>query len=130
MCADLSALELVFEDPAVAVVVHEDWAIRGHLMVVWKTHVENVSDLTGEDAARLMRAYRRAERAVLELTGAERAIIMKLGIATPHLHLHIFPVRATMTREHVMNVIESRTREPYDGAFVDTLRRALTGSID
>ncbi|HEX3110198.1 MAG TPA: HIT family protein [Thermoanaerobaculia bacterium] len=119
--------DVVFEDQRTWVVLHDDWSVRGHAMVVWKLHVENFSDLTPEDAAHFARVHRRAENALLEVTKAERAILMKFGIATPHLHLHIYPVRANLDRDAVMRIINAETRETRDDAFVDAVRRAIGG---
>src|SRR4051812_18197899 len=88
--------DILYEDDRCAVVLHEDWAVRGHAVIVWKAHVENVSDLSMEDAAHLSQMHHRAEKALLAATGAERAILLKLGIAVPHLHIHIYPVSASM----------------------------------
>jgi diadenosine tetraphosphate (Ap4A) HIT family hydrolase len=112
------------------VVVHEDWAVRGHAMVVWKAHVENIGDLTEADARHLILVHRVTERALLRLTGAQRAILMKLGIATPHLHLHIYPVSSALTREEVMDIIDAAGRQPRDAAFITTLRAALRDLLD
>ena len=71
-CADSSTVELVYEDDSVAVALHDDWAVRGHAMVIAKQHVENLSDLN--DPEHFMAVYRKAERALLRLTGAERAV--------------------------------------------------------
>lgn len=127
-CTNFNTLELVYDDANAAVALHDDWAVRGHAMVIAKPHVENLSDLP--DAEPFLRVYRNAERALLRLTGAERAVILKLGIVTPHLHVHIYPVRAALDRAAVMDIIQGRTREPRDEAFVAALRRALdtTGS--
>lgn len=122
--------EAIFEDETVAVVLHEDWAVRGHAMVVFKRHVENIADLTPSEWRHFATTYQTAERALLDLTGMDRAIVMKLGIATPHLHLHIYPVPAAWTREQVMNVIEARTKAAYDARFVDAFRDALTPRVD
>jgi diadenosine tetraphosphate (Ap4A) HIT family hydrolase len=116
--------DVVLEDQRTWVVLHEDWSVRGHAMVVWKVHVENFSDLTPEDAAHFARVHRRAEKALLDVTKADRAILMKLGIATPHLHLHIYPVSAALDRDAVMRVINGETRETRDVAFVNALRSA------
>src|SRR4051794_40954460 len=93
--------DVVYEDARAAVVLHDDWAVRGHAMVIWKSHVENYSDLSDEDAAQLSRLHHAVEKTLLAATGAERAVLMKLGIATPHLHLHIYPVSAGLTRAEV-----------------------------
>jgi len=95
-------------------------------MVIAKQHVENLSDLL--DAERFMKVYRKAEKVLLELTGAERAIILKLGIVTPHLHLHIYPVSASLDRKTVMDIIDARVRVPRDDSFVTRVRAALRHS--
>ena len=103
--------------------MHEDWAVRGHAMVISKRHVENLSDLP--DSEHFMEVYRNAERVLLRLTGAERAVMLKLGIMTPHLHLHLYPVRASLDRAAVMDIIEGRVRAERDEKFVAAVRAAL-----
>jgi len=126
-CTDVTRSgDVVFEDQRTWVVLHDDWSVRGHTMVVWKPHVENISDLVPEDAAHFMRVHRRAESALLEATHADRAILMKLGIATPHLHLHIYPVRAALDRAAVMRIINGEVREERDESFVESVRKLLT----
>jgi diadenosine tetraphosphate (Ap4A) HIT family hydrolase len=125
-CTDPRAAgEVLFEDDRVLVVLHEDWAVRGHSMVVWKAHVENVADLTADESAHFAAAHHRVERALLAATGADRAILLKLGIATPHLHLHIYPVSATLDRAEVMEIIDARVRDPFDQTLIDELRERL-----
>ena len=94
-------------------------------MVIWKRHVENISDLSEEELAHFWRVYQNVERALLEIAGADRAIMLKLGIAVPHLHVHIYPVRASLGRAAVMDMIEGRVREPRDEGFVRELERRL-----
>ena len=52
-------------------------------------------------------------------------MITKLGIVVPHLHLHIYPVSASLDRAAVMDIIEGRTRVARDEAFVEAARSAL-----
>ena len=99
-------------------------------MVVWKSHVENFSDLNDEDASHFSQMHHAAERALLAATGAERAILMKLGIATPHLHLHIYPVSASLDRAAVFAIIDGKTRVARDEIFVETVRRSLTNPTE
>jgi diadenosine tetraphosphate (Ap4A) HIT family hydrolase len=124
-CGHLNSLEIVFDDDRAAVALHDDWAVRGHTMVIWKSHVENISQLNEEELAHFWRVYQRAERALLEVTGADRAIMLKLGIVTPHLHLHIYPVSAALDRGAVMDIIEGRVREVRDEGFVGALERRI-----
>jgi diadenosine tetraphosphate (Ap4A) HIT family hydrolase len=121
---DRSHREL-YSDWRCFVMLHDDWAVRGHAMVVWREHVENISDLTPEDAAHFLAVYARAERALLNVTGAERAIILKLGIQTPHLHVHIYPFASTADRSAVMAAIDGKVREPLDADFVSRIELAL-----
>jgi diadenosine tetraphosphate (Ap4A) HIT family hydrolase len=120
-----AAGEVLFEDDRVLVVLHEDWAVRGHTMIVWKAHVENVADLTTDDSAHFAAVHHRVERELLAATGADRAILLKLGIATPHLHLHIYPVSASLDRAAVMEIIDARVRDPFDQTLIDELRERL-----
>ena len=122
-CENSNTLELVYEDDSALVALSEDWAVRGHAIVIARRHVQNLSDLP--DAGRFLQAYLNAERALLRLTGAERAVITKLGIVVPHLHLHIYPVSASLDRPAVMDIIEGRTRVARDEAFVEAVRSAL-----
>jgi len=117
--------EIVYEDFRVWVIVHEDWAVPGHAMVVWRKHVENAADLTLDDYVHFAAVHHRAERALLEITKADRAVLLKLGIATPHLHLHIYPVGAGLTRDDVFEIIDSRVRAPYDEELIAELRERL-----
>ncbi len=113
---------MVFEDALTAVALHEDWSVRGHAMVIWKAHVENISQLTEDQARDFASVYRRTEGILLDLTGADRAIMLKLGIITPHLHVHIYPVSKGLDRQAVMDIIDGRVREPRDGGFARVVR--------
>ena len=125
-CTDpREAGEIVYDDGRVWVVLHADWSVRGHAMVVWRKHVENVADLTLDDYVHFAAVHHRAERALLEATTAGRAVLMKLGIATPHLHLHIYPVSAQLSREEVFAIIDGRVRGAYDEALVAEVRERL-----
>jgi diadenosine tetraphosphate (Ap4A) HIT family hydrolase len=125
----------LYQNNDVMVLLHEDRAVRGHAMVVWKRHVENISDLTTAEAAELTRVYYGAERALLGAAGADRAVMLKLGIQTPHLHLHIYPVSSALTRKQVMEIIDARVRDGMtaeeEAAFVNDVReRLLTAAAE
>jgi diadenosine tetraphosphate (Ap4A) HIT family hydrolase len=120
--------DVLFEDERCAMVLHDDWSVPGHAMLIWKTHVENVSDLSPEDAAHLSQMHHRLERVLLAATGADRAVLLKLGIATPHLHLHIYPVSASLDRAEVMAIIDAKTRHPRDEELVRRIASALDKS--
>ncbi len=128
-CTDVRAAgDVLAEDERLWVVLHDDWAVRGHAMIVWKRHVENIADLTRDEYLHFAAAHHRVERALLDATGADRAVILKLGIATPHLHVHIYPVAAALDRTAVQAIIDAKVRVPRNEAFVAQVRSLLDRS--
>jgi histidine triad (HIT) family protein len=116
---------LLLEDERLFAVLHEDWAVAGHSMLVWKDHRENLSDLDQHEAAHMMASLHRLEGALLEATGAERAVLMKLGIQVPHLHLHVYPVSRNLDREGVMSIIDGKVAERRSAAERTELARRI-----
>jgi diadenosine tetraphosphate (Ap4A) HIT family hydrolase len=104
-CTDVTqAGDLLAEDEYSWIVRHP----QGQWMVVAKRHVENVSDLDEDEWLHLARVWHRAERELREETNAARVMVMKLGIQTPHLHIHLFPFSANATRDEVFAAFEGR----------------------
>lgn len=125
-CTDpWNAGEILVETSAATVILHDDWAVRGHTMIVAKRHVENLSDLGDGEATDFLHVVRGVETLLLEETATDRAIILKLGIQTPHLHVHIYPVSADLDRSQVMAIIDARVRVPKDERFVRLLKDKL-----
>lgn len=129
LCAAPSSECLIYDDPAVYVVAHPDRAVAGHVMLVAKRHVENYSDLEALEAAQFAGVQHRLERGLLASTGADRVILLKLGLAVPHLHVHLYPVARALDRAAVMRIFEARVR--WSGSdrdfrdLVDALRRGM-----
>ncbi|HJQ41289.1 MAG TPA: HIT family protein [Thermoanaerobaculia bacterium] len=116
--------DVVFEDDHTFVVLHNDWSIRGHAMIVAKRHVENPSDLYEHEWLHFARVWQHAERVLKELTHADRVIAMKLGLKTPHLHVHLYPVSESATLDEVFDIINTKVTVPRDETFIlDTARR-------
>ena len=110
--ADLnSAGELIVDFGDWKLLLHPDAAVRGHAMLVLSRHAENFADLTDSEAQQFARVEKVVERALLDVTKMDRAILLKLGIAVPHFHLHIYPVSRTMTRSEVDRVINGEVTE-------------------
>jgi diadenosine tetraphosphate (Ap4A) HIT family hydrolase len=66
-----------------------------------------------------------AERALLNATGTDRAILLKLGIAVPHLHIHIYPVSRKLTRADVMRIINAEVSEERPPGFAKAVRDGI-----
>ncbi len=94
-------------------------------MLVLSRHVENFADLTDSEAQQLARVQKVVERALLDVTRTDRAILLKLGIQTPHFHLHIYPVSRTMTRSDVMRAIDAEVSEPREPDFAKRVKERI-----
>lgn len=104
----------MFEDEQVFAFLHEDWSVLGHTVVVWKGHVENLSDLSPPELGQFMAAYHQIETAILRLSEARRAVVFKLGLMVPHLHLHIYPISVSADRRLVMAAIDGKKQRDYN----------------
>jgi len=91
-------------------------------MLVIARHVQNFSDLTDSEAQQFARVHKVVERALLEVTRADRAILLKLGIAVPHLHVHIYPVNASLSRADVMRIVNAEVSEQREVGFAKAVR--------
>jgi diadenosine tetraphosphate (Ap4A) HIT family hydrolase len=131
-CASMSDLspfgDVVYEDDHCAVLLHPDSAVAGHAMVIWRRHVENIADLGSAERDHLFSIHARAERVLLAETKRERSIVMKLGIMTAHLHLHIYPFSNEASRDEVMRAIDGNVMEERPAEFAGRVRRALTAA--
>ncbi len=106
---------MIFDFGGWRLLLHLDSAVRGHAMLASSRHVENFADLHDTEAQQFGRVQRVAERALLDVTGTDRAILLKLGVQTPHFHVHIYPVKKTMSRAAIMQAINGdafEEREP------------------
>jgi hypothetical protein len=56
--------------------------------------------------------------------------MLKLGIITPHLHVHIYPVSATLDRARVMDIIEGRVREELSDSEREEFVLAVRARLD
>lgn len=120
---------LIHEDDHCAVALHPDSSVAGHAMIIWKRHVENVAGLGPEELEHFSRVHCETERALLRETRRERAMLLKLGIQVPHLHLHIYPVAASASRADVMAAIDATVREERPEGFAERCRESLTASL-
>lgn len=119
----------LFQDDTCYVMLHDDRAVAGHAMVVSKAHVQNASDLDAESWSRMAEVWRLTEKVLLEETGRERSIVMKLGIQVPHLHIHLYPVTATADRKDVMAAIDGKVSEERDADFAERIGEKLRAAI-
>lgn len=102
---------LIHQNSAAVAVIHDDWATRGHAMIVAREHVENASSLSDDVARAFFETLRRVESALLEVFAADRVFMMKLGVAVPHLHVHLYPVTRSATRDDFLRAVTMQSRD-------------------
>ena len=100
-CTDPRDAGTVLSENEHAWVIHHP---QGQTMIVAKRHVENVSDLAEDEWLEVARTWHRAEREI----DAERVIVFKLGVQTPHLHIHLHPFPKSATREEIFLTLAGR----------------------
>ena len=97
-CHDLRTGELfgdqqiVYEDEFFRIVLEPYPRARGHTIVVYKPHREDISQLSEEEACRVFQVCVRTVKAIKEALGAEKVYLNTMcdgGIN--HLHLQLFP---------------------------------------
>lgn len=125
LCAAPAPSLLLYEDDRVYAMLHADRAVAGHAMLVARAHVENLSDLPVDDALHFTRIHHALERALLAATGSDRMILLKLGLKTPHLHLHLYPVSKSADRAAVMRAIDAASR--WNGSDAD--EQEIVGAV-
>lgn len=126
LCA--ASFPMEFHRDAVAVArLSDEFACRGHSVLVARHHVENVSDLAPDDAARFFEVYRNVEAKLLDVFQADRVLAVKLGLAVPHLHVHLYPVSKEVTRTEVDAILARRVRSEPTPDELDSWLTKLRG---
>lgn len=98
------------QDDVATARLSDEFACRGHAVLTARRHVENVSDLPAGEAVRFFEMYRLVERALIEVFDADRVLAVKLGLAVPHLHIHLYPVSGHVSRDEVDGMLARRAR--------------------
>jgi diadenosine tetraphosphate (Ap4A) HIT family hydrolase len=85
------AVEPVYHDDRLSVILVDDAAYPGFCRVIWKEHVREMSDLSREDRSHLNEAVVRVEAAVRAVLQPHKMNVASLGNMVPHLHWHVIP---------------------------------------
>ncbi|HMA77301.1 MAG TPA: HIT domain-containing protein [Candidatus Krumholzibacteriaceae bacterium] len=100
---------------------------NGHIMVVAKRHINNLSDITGEEGVELIQMLARAEQAIDKAynpdgmnVGVNRGAAAGAGI-TGHLHFHIVP-RWKGDTNFMSSIAEIRVVSEELGSSYDNLK--------
>ncbi len=83
--------EILWEDAFCRVIRVADADYPGFCRVILQQHVVEMSDLSPEDQARLMRTVLATESAVRKLYQPDKINLASFGNVVPHLHWHVIP---------------------------------------
>lgn len=92
---EIPAIKVLDEDKVFAF-MDINPASRGHMLVVPKSHAENIFEISEPDLSAVMGAVKKCAEAIKEALSAEGVTILQLnGKASdqivPHLHIHVIP---------------------------------------
>jgi len=88
---DTDGGELVWRGDRARLILVEHERFPGFCRVVWNDHVAELSDLSADDQAWLMRLVAAVERTLREVMAPDKINLAAFGNMVPHLHWHIIP---------------------------------------
>lgn len=102
---------VVFENEKTLVMIDSDWVVLGHVLIYWKKHIENISDLTLVEYQNFSHLVYKAESILRQVLGRKKFIILKSGGLVSHFHFHIYPVKVEITWEQLISAFEKKSHE-------------------
>ena len=100
--------ELLWQDEVCRVVRVNDPDYPGFCRVIWKRHVQEMTDLAADERRHLMAVTFAVERALRQVLSPDKINLASLGNVTPHLHWHVIP--RFMDDRHFPNPIWGQVR--------------------
>jgi diadenosine tetraphosphate (Ap4A) HIT family hydrolase len=82
---------LLWQDETCRVVQVMDAGYPGFCRVIWKDHVQEMTDLSVAEREHLMGAVFAVEAAIRSSLHPDKINLASLGNLTPHLHWHVIP---------------------------------------
>ena len=67
--------------------------VKGHTLVVPKTEVDNLFDLSTEYLSEMLVFAQPIAKAIEQVTDCNRCGISVIGLEVPHAHMHLVPIR-------------------------------------
>lgn len=81
----------VYEDEKTLAFLSIYPSVEGHTLVIPKTPVDAVWDLSDEDYVAVMTTAKKVAKRLQEVLGVERVGEKVIGIDVPHAHVHLVP---------------------------------------
>lgn len=102
--------DTIFEDDKILVMLDQDWVVKGHCLVIWKEHFENASELPIEDFHYFSEVFYKTEKALLEVLGVEKSVVLKSGGLVSHFHFHIYPLKKETSWQRIKDIFDKKLR--------------------
>lgn len=120
--------ELLWQDDHCRVVLVDDPDYCGFCRVIWKNHIQEMTDLSNEDRTQFMAVVFKVEESLRKILRPEKINLASLGNMTPHLHWHVVP--RFVDDKHFPNPIWGAARRDSsarhtDADLVEQLKSAL-----
>lgn len=118
--------DVIFQNELLLIMLDVDLAVKGHVMVIWKEHFENASDLSREEFAEFSEAVRKTEKILLEELQLDKSVILKSGGLVSHFHFHIYPIPKETSWKEIKDILDKKTK--YD--YKDGEKEALLANLE
>ena len=82
----------IYEDDHTIAVLTDRPAFDGHTLVIPKSQVDNIWDLSESDYDHLMKAARKIGANIRKKLKCPRVAMVVEGFNIPHAHIHLYPV--------------------------------------
>jgi histidine triad (HIT) family protein len=106
----------VYEDDKTLAFLNIHPSMPGHTLVVPKTQVARLQDLTDEDYQAVMATVKKVMQRQLQVFGDEfKACVKVMGFDVPHAHVHVIPCRTPAD----FRLEEDQSGEPDHKALAD-----------
>jgi len=83
----------------------------GHTLVIPKTEVDHVWELSSEDYAALMNTAKKVAIRLQKIMGTKRVAVQVIGFDVPHAHIHLIPCNST---EEFRNIPDMEAEPDHD----------------
>lgn len=121
--------DVFFEDDKVLVMLDLDWATKGHTLVIWKEHADNISDLSEEQFLHFSRIVRKIEKALLDILQVDKSVVLKSGGIVSHFHFHIYPIKRETSWDTVKDMFDKKIKheatDKEKGGLIASLKTLL-----
>lgn len=91
LCGSVDPEQLIWEDEQTRVILAKEPAYPGFVRVIWKRHIQEMTDLTNTERDQLMNLVYEVEGIVREVMQPQKINLAALGNMAPHIHWHVIP---------------------------------------